>query len=112
MFRSITSAYCSYAMTVATGVAIACSINNQPKHDHYPHDNHPPQDIPQMETPTGIMHGHIMKIAVSSLLTGAVWPLSLYDIYHSRYPLKPFRLLPSPWDEQASDAYLGYLRQT
>jgi len=100
MLRMISRLYYPVAMTVTTGMAITCNIAYQPtQHD-------------LTDTPTEIIHSPPMKVAVMSLLTGLVWPLSLYDIYNGRYPLEPFRLLPSPWDEQANDAYLDYLRRT
>lgn len=49
-------------------------------------------------------------LVVGAVLSGVVWPLTVYDILYSRENLDPFRLLPEPYRKHASDAYSEYFR--
>lgn len=97
MFR-VARLYTNMAITTTVGIGMSCYITSL-------------RDAANVyfgDTTTN--KGRESKVFVSAALSGVVWPLTMYDVFHERYPLDPFRLLPEPWNTQARAAYLDYIR--
>lgn len=99
MFQSVARLYTSMAMTTTVGIGMSCYITSvRDAMNAFVGDTTNVRGCPES------------KVFVSAALSGAVWPLTLYDVFHERYPLEPFRLLPEPWNTKARTAYLDHLK--